>query len=80
LDADQVIVLDVYAARETKPEGFSITDVVKKIKGTDVNFLPTKEQALEYLINEMREGDLLLIFTAGDAIEINQQLEQILSR
>ena len=79
-DADQVIVLDVYAAREKKPEGFSAADLVKKIKGINVNFLPEKEQALDYLSKELSAGDLLLIFTAGDAIEINHQLEQILSR
>ncbi|MGB2965593.1 MAG: UDP-N-acetylmuramate--L-alanine ligase [Anaerolineales bacterium] len=79
-DADQVIVLDVYAAREKKPAGFSTADLVKKIKGINVDFLPEKEQVLDYLSKELRAGDLLLIFTAGDAIEINHQLEQILSR
>ena len=79
-DADRVIVLDVYAAREKKPEGFSTANLVKKIKGTNVNFLPGKEQALDYLLKELNAGDLLLIFSAGDAIEINQQLEQVLSR
>ena len=55
-------------------------DQVQKIKGMNVNFLPEKEKALDYLSKELSAGDLLLIFTAGDAIEINQQLEQILSR
>jgi len=30
-------------------------------------------------LKELRSGDLLLIFTAGDAIEINVQLERSLT-
>jgi UDP-N-acetylmuramate--alanine ligase len=78
-NADQVIVLDVYAAREEKPAGFSITKLVNEIKHSNVCFIPENKMAYEFLLKELRSGDLLLIFTAGDAIDINVQLERSLT-
>jgi len=77
--ADQVIVLNVYAAREEEPAGFAITDLVNEINHSNVNFIPENKKAYEFLLKELRSGDLLLIFTAGDAIDINVQLERSLT-
>jgi len=77
--ADRVIVLDVFASREEKPEDFSTADLVQEINHSDVLFIPEMEKAVEFLQKELSAGDLLLLFTAGDAIEINVQLEQVLS-
>ena len=77
--ADQVIVLDVYAAREEEPAGFSITELVDDINHSNVFFIPENNQAYEFLLKELRSGDLLLICTAGDAIDINVQLERSLT-
>ena len=77
--ADRVVVLDVYPARESKPEGFRISDLVLSIKHDRVQHVPGIEQAVELLKVELQPADLLLVFTAGDAIEINQQIEKHLS-
>ena len=77
--ADQVIVLNVYAAREEEPAGFAITDLVNEINHSNVNFIPENKKAYEFLLKELRSGDLLLIFSAGDAIDINVQLERSLT-
>ncbi len=78
-DADQVIVLSVYEAREKKPESFSIEDLVRRIDHKNILYLPDIDRAGAYLEEELQEGDLLLIFSAGDAIEINDRLERNLS-
>jgi UDP-N-acetylmuramate--alanine ligase len=78
-DADHVIVLDVYAAREKKPEDFDIRELVDKIKKEKVEFIPENKNAAEYLSDELSPGDLLLVFTAGDAIEITDSLERVLA-
>ncbi len=78
-EADRVVVLDVYAAREQQPVGFSISELVKKINHGHIAYIPGKTQAVDYLKNELTAGDLLLVFSAGDAIEINDQLEAFLS-
>ncbi len=79
LKADRVVVLDVFASREEKPEDFSTADLVQEINHSDVLYIPEIKKAFDFLHKELRAGDLLLIFTAGDAIEINVQLEQVLS-
>jgi UDP-N-acetylmuramate--alanine ligase len=78
-DADQVLVLDVYEAREDKPEQFQTENLVNAIQHENVVYLPTNDQAAAYLEEELQTGDLLVIFTAGDAIEINDRLEKTLS-
>ena len=75
-DADQVMMLDVYPARETKPEGFSPEEVVNKIEHPQIRFTPEIEAAVDYLQEALEEGDVLIVFTAGDAIKITDQLEQ----
>lgn len=78
-NADRVVVLDVYPAREKKPEGFRISDLVSSIQHDRVQHIPRIEQVVELLKAELQPADLLLVFTAGDAIEINQQIEKHLS-
>lgn len=77
-DADQVLVLDVYEAREAEPEDFQIVDLVNAIQHDNVLFVPDGDQAAAYLENELGAGDMLMIFTAGDAIEINDRVERTL--
>lgn len=76
--ADQVLVLDVYEAREDKPEDFHIEDLVAAIQHDDVLHLPGIDQAAAYLERELKAGDMLVILTAGDAIEINDRVEKTL--
>jgi UDP-N-acetylmuramate--alanine ligase len=77
--ADRVVVLDVFPAREQKPADFRISDLVSSIQHDAVQHVPGIDQAVELLKKELRPADLLLVFTAGDAIEINDQIEKYLS-
>ena len=78
-EADKTIILEVFAAREEKPEGFKIIDLVNLINNSDARYIPDKNEAAAYLLRELVPGDVLLVFTAGDAIEINDELERNMS-
>jgi UDP-N-acetylmuramate--alanine ligase len=78
-EADRVVVLDVFPARENKPEDFNISDLVAAIQHQNVQHISGVDQAVELLIKELQPADLLLVFTAGDAIEINNRIEKYLS-
>lgn len=78
-NADRVVVLDVYAAREQKPEDFSISDLISSIQHEHVQHISGIDQVVGLLKNELHPSDLLIVFTAGDAIEISEQIEQYLS-
>jgi UDP-N-acetylmuramate--alanine ligase len=73
-DADEVIVLDVYPARETKPAGFSIEKIAADINHSRVLFLPGKNQVVQHQLEQKKAGDVVIVFSAGDAIEINQEI------
>lgn len=65
--ADQVLVTEVFAAREGKPaDGFSSRIVVESMV-EKANFLPDLEQARSFLKQHLAPGDVVIILSAGDA-------------
>jgi UDP-N-acetylmuramate--alanine ligase len=69
-DADQVLVTEVYAAREKKQD-FSAEQLVQKMHAANINFVPTLSSAVERLLDQLRSGDVLLVLSAGDADQIS---------
>lgn len=77
LDADHVIVTEVYAAREAAPEdGFSAQRVVAAMCYPDVHFTPDLFDATALLLAYLQPGDVLLVLSAGDADQISTQVIQ----
>jgi UDP-N-acetylmuramate--alanine ligase len=72
-DADQVIVTEVYAARE-QSDGFSAQQLVKKMQHSLVHFSPDLEEAAGYLLNHLQSGDVVLVLSAGDADQISTRV------
>ncbi|GAP20287.1 UDP-N-acetylmuramate--L-alanine ligase [Leptolinea tardivitalis] len=73
--ADQLVITEVFAARE-KSTGFSSAQIIPKIKNIPAFFAPTLNDAETYLENHLESGDVVLVLSAGDAIQINQTLSQ----
>ncbi len=76
-EADQVVILDVYAAREERPEGFDMAELADRIHHPAVAFQPDLPGAVQHLQAKLERGDVLLVFTAGDAIKVTEELETI---
>ena len=72
-DANQVIVTEVYAARE-QSDGFSAQQLVKKMQHSFVHFSPDLEEAAGYLLNHLQSGDVVLVLSAGDADQISTRV------
>jgi UDP-N-acetylmuramate--alanine ligase len=74
--ADLVIVTDIYGAGEKPIEGISGQIIVDEIQkaGRPVIYLPRKEKIAEYLLAEMRPGDLVLLAGAGDIYTVAKEL------
>jgi UDP-N-acetylmuramate--alanine ligase len=84
-DADHVLVTDIYAARESSPsDGFSsqnvLTALKKEINGSKqfVHYVPGKAETRDFLLRELRPGDLLIVLSAGDATQIGYQVMETL--
>ncbi len=70
LDADEVLVTEVYAAREPKQE-FSSAEVVSSMPHPSARFTNSLQATTEYLLKNLRSGDVLLVLSAGDADQVS---------
>ncbi len=71
-DADEIIVTEIYAAREPK-QGFSSRRIVDALPGS-AHYAADLPEASEYLTSHLRPGDVLLVLSAGDADQISQKV------
>lgn len=78
-DADQVIITDIYAAREVDNGEIHSRDLAKAVKekGTDCIYLSTFDEVEDYLMENANAGDLILTMGAGNIYTLG---ESILSR
>lgn len=68
-DADEVIVTEIYAAREPK-QVFSSKQVVDAMS-RPAHFIASLSEVSNYLITNLHPGDALLVLSAGDADQIS---------
>ena len=68
-DADQVIVTEVYAAREPKEE-FSSAEVVSAMPHLSARYIKTLPEVTEHLLQNLQPGDVVLVLSAGDADQV----------
>ncbi len=71
--ADQVMITSIYAARE-KDTGFSAQQIAEKMPVSTTTYAPALEDAAQQLLKKLQPGDVLLILSAGDAIQISEEV------
>jgi UDP-N-acetylmuramate--alanine ligase len=71
-DADEVIVTEIYAARESK-QNFSSKQVVESMPRQG-HFIADLSDVSNYLIRNLRPGDALLVLSAGNADQISTEV------
>jgi UDP-N-acetylmuramate--alanine ligase len=69
-DADEVIVTEIYPSREPKQD-FSSAEVVSAMPHPSVHFMASLEETTEYLLKHLRQNDVLLVLSAGDADQVS---------
>ncbi len=72
-DADEVIVSEVYAAREPKQE-FTSAEVVSAMPHAAAHYIPTLDEITQYLLKHLKSGDVLLVLSAGDADQVSREV------
>jgi len=73
-NADRVIVLPVYPARETDTLGVSAADVVDAMDHREARVAESMQQALGWLLAAVRPGDVVLTLSAGDGNWVGERL------
>lgn len=78
LNFDNVIVLDIYAAREKNTYGVTSKDLVNQLIsiGKDAKYIPDFKECVSYIKNNVEENDIVLTLGAGTVTEIGPMLIQ----
>lgn len=80
VDADAVEVLDIYAASEPPIPGVTGEALAKAIRGPKVEYAASVDQAVERLVGQAQEGDLILTLGAGSVSQAGPVLLERLGR
>lgn len=74
--ADEVILADIYAARETDTLGVSSGMIAEKIEklGTPAQYFPTFDEIETFILSNCSTGDLLITMGAGDIVKVGERL------
>ena len=78
--ADHVVVLPIYAARETDTLGVSSGDVVAAMQHPDARCARSLDEAVVWLGTELRSGDVLLTLGAGDGYRVGEWVLDVLGK
>ena len=73
-DADEVIIADIYAAREINDGSIMAEDVVRIIKKyhSNVRYIGNLNEIKEYLAESLEENDILITMGAGDVYKVGE--------
>ncbi|MEC9488092.1 MAG: UDP-N-acetylmuramate--L-alanine ligase [Halanaerobium sp.] len=74
--APNLIITDIYGARESNDGSVSSADLTCRIQemGGNALYIPSLEEAIAFLGNHLGAGDLLLTLGAGDVYKVGDEL------
>lgn len=74
--ADEVVLADIYAARETDNLGISSRDIACRIEaiGTKTSYFPTFDEIETFILENCSDGDVLITMGAGDIVKVGDRL------
>lgn len=74
--ADNIVLADIYAAREKDPGDISSRDIQRLLEkaGKNVWYFPSFEEIENFLKKNCMNGDLLITMGAGDVVNIGENL------
>ena len=73
-DADHVIITAIYASRERDTLGISNRAVVAAMHHPDARAIDTLDEVARYLQAHTQPGDVVIVFSAGDANKVSEAL------
>ena len=76
LNFDNIIILDIYAARETNTYGITSKELVNKIHefGKEAKYIPDFNECADYIKNNVEENDIVITLGAGTVTQIGPML------
>jgi len=77
--ADSVIVMDVYAARSSEVPTISSGALAGLIQHRDARYIAGQDEIVSTLLEDLREGDVLLTLGAGDGYRVGERVLEALT-
>ena len=76
--ADEILITDIFAAREKDPGDIHATMLVDAMKaeGLPVHYTPTFDDAEKFLRANWQPGDLVITMSCGDVHLLNAQIQK----
>jgi len=71
---DEIILVDIFGAREKDTGEVSSSDLAKSIVGKNVKYIPGMEEVAVYLTKETSAGDIVVSMGAGDIYKLSEIL------
>jgi len=73
-DADEVILVDIYAAREQDDGSISSADIVNASRHSSIRHIAALEDAAAYVAERIQPGDVLITLGAGDSDRVGEMV------
>ncbi len=82
VDADKVVLMDIYPAGEKPLPGVNSELLFRGIQdtGKDIEYIQGGDEIMSYLLSELREFDILLTLGAGDVWKTGEEFFKLKSR
>jgi UDP-N-acetylmuramate--alanine ligase len=78
-DADRLLIMEIFAAREKKPaDGFSSLQIVSASQHPAAQYISGLSEASQLLLQDLAPGDVMLVLSAGDADRLSSEVLQAL--
>jgi UDP-N-acetylmuramate--alanine ligase len=71
-DADHVVVVDIFPAREADDGSVSSRDLVARMQHPDAHYIGSLDEAATFLAGRLRPPDVLITLGAGDGYRVGE--------
>jgi UDP-N-acetylmuramate--alanine ligase len=71
-DADHVVVVDIFPARETDDGSVSSRDIVGRMEHPNARYIGALDGAADFIVDHIRSGDVLITLGAGDGYRVGE--------
>lgn len=79
LPIEEIILVDIYAAREENKENISSKSVVEAVNSRKVKYIGNFEQSAFYLVKKLAVNDIVIVMGAGDIYKLSTLILKKLS-
>lgn len=69
---DQIILLDIFAARQENKENITSNDIVKEVGKENVRYVGDFEKTADFLLENVSSGEVIIFMGAGDIYQLSR--------